>query len=209
LRGPAVRGEHSATGRNQSVLQPLRSRMWTLVLLWDFSNQCPHLLSQLRHAKAPWLHGRYAASTLLRTSPTPPPPARALWISTHALLAWRETGGRGLSSSWWFLLRALSPLTPESPTGASGRSLRIDAGFTSSGRLGHPQLRLTRPNRVRASLRLAHLPPPAPIGRACSRPSRVRLRGSRPFTMTNTFSSLEPSTLLGAPEGNERNKGCN
>jgi hypothetical protein len=139
--------------------------MWTLVLLWDFSNQCPHLLSQLRHAKAPWLHGRYAASTLLRTSPTPPPPARALWISTHALLAWRETGGRGLSSSWWFLLRALSPLTPESPTGASGRSLRIDAGFTSSGRLGHPQLRLTRPNRVRASLRLAHLPPPAPIGR--------------------------------------------
>jgi hypothetical protein len=124
-------------------------------------------------------------------------------------LAWRETGGRGLSSSWWFLLRARSPLTPESPTGASGRSLRIDAGFTSSGRLGHPQLRLTRPNRVRASLRLAHLPPPAPIGRACSRPSRVRLRGSRPFTMTNTFSSLEPSTLLGAPEGNERNKGCN
>jgi hypothetical protein len=44
---------------------------------------------------------------------------------------------------------------------------------------------------------------------ACSRPPRVRLHGSRPFTMTNTFSLLEPPSLLGAPEGNERNKGCN
>jgi len=41
----------------------------------------------------------------------------------------------GLPSSRWFCLRALSPLTPESPAPAFGQGFRADAGFTFSGRL--------------------------------------------------------------------------
>src|ERR1039457_7210097 len=55
---------------------------------------------------------------------------------------------------------AQSPITPESPTGASVQCFPADAGFILFGGLATP-IGVTRPNRVYLTLRL---PPSAPPG---------------------------------------------
>ena len=73
-----------------------RSSVKAFVLLWDCSNQCRHLLSRPYHAKAPLLHRRYPASSLLRASPTPILPMPILWIRCALCRACGATGNMGL-----------------------------------------------------------------------------------------------------------------
>jgi hypothetical protein len=174
-----------------------------------FLQSDPHLLSQLRHAKAPWLHGRCPASTLLRTSPTPPPPARALWISTHALSRLARDRRQGPLQ---FLVVPSARAVSSHPGESNPLHLVEGCGLMLASPLLEGWPLSATFNEAESSSRITTARAFASSGsdwQDCSRPSRVRLHGSRPFTMTNTFSSLEPPSLLGAPEGNERNKGCN
>lgn len=182
--------------------------MWTLVLLWDFSNQCPHLLSQLRHAKAlgstgvtplPRYYGplrlpassarlmesRHALSRLARDRRQGPPKFLVVPSCARCLLSPRRVQPVHLVEACGLMLA--SPLLEGWPLSATFNEAESSSRITTA--------------RAFASS--------SSDWQDCSRPSRIRLHGSRPFTMTNTFSSLEPPSLLGAPEGNERNKGCN
>ena len=95
-----------------------------------------HILLQTHaSSKAPSLHGRYPASTLLWASPTPAPTRQPVIDSlSGGGPCWHRVEA-GLPSSRLFVRLAPSPLTPEGSAGALDRCFPANAGFTISGRL--------------------------------------------------------------------------
>ena len=98
-------------------------------------------------SKAPWLHGRYPASTLLWASPTPFRAVAPVMYSRRTLVAFAPSL-EGLPGSWLIFPRALSPTTPEGPMSACACCFLTGvSGFILRGGLAAFDL-LTRPNRV-------------------------------------------------------------
>jgi hypothetical protein len=103
--------------------------------------------------RVPWLGGRYPASSLLRTHPTPRRRMRrGLWRSRSCLSARAAP----------FEDRRVRRLHAEGKPSAFTRCFTTGAGLVLSDGLATP-LSVTRLNRVRLSLRLA----PSPRGASC------------------------------------------
>jgi hypothetical protein len=81
-------------------------------------------LSPSRSAKAPSLHGRYPASSLLWASPTPPPPTHALWIRHAPCPAPCGAGGGGLPACPTIPSLRAAPFHPGKLRRCSRTSLR-------------------------------------------------------------------------------------
>jgi hypothetical protein len=104
------------------------------------SNQLRFSLSPLRSAKAPWLHGRYPASTLLWASPTPQPPAPALWIRRMLRSALAEPGAGVSQPAQPHLPCALPPTTPEVSAAAREHPFTTDDRLRHIREIGRPHL---------------------------------------------------------------------
>ena len=112
--------------------------------------QAVHLSSQATHAssKAPSLHGHYPASSLLWASPTPGQ-ARLAVMSSLKLVQLPLLPCRVSQVPRLIFLRTPSPLTPESPLTALPRFFVSGSRLHHIRQIGHSQLRVTRPKRVR------------------------------------------------------------
>src|ERR1039457_7109739 len=89
---------------------------------------------------------------------------------------------------------ALSPITPESPTGASVQCFPADAGFILFGGLATP-IGVTRPNRVYLTLRLAASHRRGFGCGDCSPPRSSGYMYSGLFTRCTPFSSRDRPDL--------------
>jgi len=89
--------------------------------------RCSLPLTKRDTVRVPWLDGRYSASSLLWTHPTPRRPGPVV-MSFHPT----SIGRRGLSVPDFVFRHAPSPLTPESPAAARTRCLAADAGLVLS-----------------------------------------------------------------------------
>ena len=104
---------------------------------------------RLAHAKAPWLHGHYPASSLLWASPTPQPPERTLFLhcAPGLLLPWAD--GRGLPACPTELSLRAVPFHPGGLRRCSQTSLHAGSQASAHPEDWPPSVGVTRPIWVR------------------------------------------------------------
>ena len=123
--------------------------------------------------RAPSLHGRYPASSLLWTHPTPDH-TRSAGYGFPPVVRGTTPACRASQVSRFICRHAPSPLTPESLTAAHIRSFTVSTRLRHFRQLGHSHLCVTRLKRVRlrygSRLRLPDAsccritPTPRPVG---------------------------------------------
>ena len=96
-------------------------------------------LAQRQRASAPWLDGRYPASSLLWAPPTPGQDGfHGYWFPLNFAkrFCFQSAALPGLPGSWAIpFTDAPPPYTPESPAAAHDHFFAADAGFNTFGRL--------------------------------------------------------------------------